>query len=207
MKKIRIAILGCNFMGSSHARCYSLIDGVDVVAVADLNEEVAQSVADKFGAKVYTDAEKLINECELDAIDICLPTFLHTKFALLAMEKKIPYIFIEKPVALTREDAATLIEAQKKSGAKIQIGQVLRFWKEYAYLKEVIDSKKYGNVVNAAFNRLSPSPTWSKGNWVRNSKLSGGAIVDLHIHDIDFMLYTFGTPKNYECVKAARGRI
>ena len=205
MKKLRIGILGCNYMGSTHATCYSLLDDADVVAVADLNEEVAKSVADKLGAKVYTDAAKLIEECELDALDICLPTFLHARFALQAMEKGIPYLFIEKPVALNNEECKQLLDAQKKSGTQIQIGQVLRFYDEYVYLKKLIDEKTYGEVVNATFKRLSPSPTWSSNNWVRNTKLSGGAVVDLHIHDIDFMLYVFGQPKKYDFVKNSRG--
>ena len=128
-------------MGSTHATCYSLLDDVTVVAVADLNEEVAHSVADKFGAKVYTDAAKLIEECELDALDICLPTFLHAKFAIQAMEKGIPYLFIEKPVAINSDECKQLLDAQAKSGAKIQIGQVLRFYDEYVYLKKLVDDK------------------------------------------------------------------
>ena len=87
MKKIRIGILGCNYMGKMHADCYRTLENVEVAAVADIREEVAQSVAKECGAKVFTDAMELIETCELDAVDICLPTFLHTQYALKAMEK------------------------------------------------------------------------------------------------------------------------
>ena len=204
MKKIKIGILGCNYMGKMHADCYSQLDNVEVVAVADLNAESANKIAEKTGAKVFLDASELIEKSELDAIDICLPTFLHTRFALMAMEK-VPYVFIEKPVALNQEECEQLLLKQKETGAQVQIGQVIRFWDEYDYLKKLVDSKTYGEVVNATFRRVSPSPTWSSNDWIRNSKLSGGAMVDLHIHDIDFMFYLFGKPLSSNCIKNIRG--
>ncbi|MBE5749452.1 MAG: Gfo/Idh/MocA family oxidoreductase [Clostridiales bacterium] len=204
MKKVRIGILGCNYMGKMHADCYSNIEGVDVVAVADINEETVRKVAESCGAKAFTDAKELIDTVELDAIDICLPTFLHTEYAVKAMDK-VPYVFIEKPVALNMEQCNTLLEKQKATGAEVQVGQVIRFWDEYAFLKKVVDSGEYGKVVNASFKRISPSPNWSSKGWIKNSKLSGGAIVDLHIHDVDFMLYLFGTPKTKNFIKNTIG--
>ena len=204
MKKVKVAILGCNYMGKMHADCYRLLKDVEVVAVADLNEETARKVAEPFQAQVFTDAEELIKQCEVDAVDICLPTFLHTKFAVQAMEKT-PYIFIEKPVALNVAECDTLVRKQRETGAQVQVGQVIRFWDEYAYLKDVVDDKRYGELVNLSLKRLSPSPLWSKNDWIRNSKLSGGAIVDLHIHDIDYMLYLLGMPNTSYSIKNTRG--
>lgn len=205
MKTVKIGILGCNYMGKMHADCYRFMENVEVVAVADLNEETARKVAKEHGAKVYTDSDKLIEECELDALDICLPTFLHTQYAVKAMERGVKYVFIEKPVALNEEECEKLLQKQEETGAQVQVGQVIRFWDEYAYLKELVDNKTYGEVVNASFKRISPSPTWSRNNWMNNSKLSGGAIVDLHIHDIDYMLYLFGEPKKHSHIKNVRG--
>lgn len=204
MKKVKIGIIGGNYMGKMHADCYRLLDGVEVVAVADINQEVAESLANSFGAKAFTDGKEMIKSCELDAVDICLPTFLHTEYALFAMDY-VPYIFIEKPVALNMSECALLMEKQKQTGAEIQVGHVIRFWDEYAYLKKLIEENTYGKVVNASFKRLSPSPSWSKNNWLRNAKLSGGAVLDLHIHDIDFMLYLFGKPEKYSFVKNTLG--
>lgn len=204
MEKIKVAILGCNYMGQMHADCYRMMEKVQVVAVADLNLEVATSVAKPWGAKVFQDATELINNTELDALDICLPTFLHTKFALQAMEK-VPYIFIEKPVALSLQDCEILLKKQKETGAKVQVGHVIRFWDEYVYLKTIVKEKTYGEVVNASFRRLSPSPTWSANNWRKDNKLCGGAVVDLHIHDIDYMLDLFGTPQKSCCIKNQKG--
>ena len=204
MKKVKIGLLGCNYMGKMHANCYRTLENVEVAAVADIREDVAAELAKEWNAQVFTDAEELIKNCDLDAVDICLPTFLHTKYALMAMEK-VPYVFIEKPVALNEEECEKLLQKQQQTGARVQIGQVIRFWDEYAYLKELVDSKTYGEVVNATFKRLSPSPLWSQNDWIRQSKFSGGAIVDLHVHDIDYMFYLFGEPKKRSCIKNTRG--
>jgi len=204
MKKIRIGVIGCNYMGKMHAECYKLLEGVELAAVADLHEEVARELASGTDAAVYTDAKKMIEEVELDAVDICLPTFLHAEYALLAMDR-VKYVFIEKPVCLTKEEGKALLEKQQQTGAQVQIGQVMRFWSEYKYLKEVTDNGDFGNLVSLTMRRLSPSPSWGKGSWQKNTKLSGGALLDLHIHDIDFMLYLLGSPKDCKCIKNIQG--
>ncbi len=200
MKKVRVGILGCNFMGIMHASCYKQIEAAEVVAVADLNEEVAASLAAPFGAKVYTDAKALLRECELDLLDICLPTFLHKEYAEAAMGR-LPYIIIEKPVTLTKEEGEALLEKQRETGAQVGVGHVVRFFKEYEYLKQAIDDGRYGRLVNLAMHRHSPSPSWDFASWRKNSKLSGGAILDLHIHDVDFMLHALGDPLRVHSAK------
>ena len=204
MSEIKIGILGCSYMGRMHAECYRATEGVRIAAVADTSREAATALGEKHGAKIYTDAKRLIEECELDAIDICLPTFLHKEYALLAMGK-VKYVFIEKPLALNMQECGELIEAQRKYGTCVQVGQVIRFWDEYVYLRELIESGRLGRVVNASFKRISPSPVWSAGGWLTDAKLSGGAIVDMHIHDIDYMLQVFGEPKKTSSVKNTLG--
>ena len=204
MKKIKVGILGCNYMGSIHADCYSRLDNVEVAAVADLSEQAAMRISDKTGARVFSDASELIRSCELDALDICLPTFLHTRYALEAMDK-VPYLFIEKPVALNENECDLLQKKQQETKTQVQIGHVIRFWKEYDYLKTLVEENKFGKVLTATFSRVSPSPAWSSNNWRKDTKLSGGAVLDLHIHDIDFMLYLFGEPENCCFIKNING--
>ena len=195
---IKVGLIGCGFMGAMHANCYRAIDGVELVAVADIRREKAEALAG--GAKIYSDGMELIEAGEVDVIDICLPTFLHAKYAMAAMEK-VRYVFVEKPVALTNEEAKAMLEAQKKTGAYVQVGQVIRFWDEYVELKKIIESGVYGKVVNANFRRLSPRPDWGWEDWLLNISLSGGAAQDLHVHDIDYVLSVFGKPEKFYTVK------
>ena len=201
---LKVGLIGCGFMGTMHANCYKNIEGVTIAAVADLRREKAESVVSGTDAVIYSDGKELIANADLDIIDICLPTYLHTEYALLAMDK-VPYLFIEKPVALTVTEADALIAKQNKTGCQIQIGQVIRFWDEYVALREIISSGKYGKVVNANFRRISPSPDWGWNDWLRNPSLSGGAGQDLHIHDIDYVLSVFGEPQKLYSVKNTLG--
>lgn len=200
---IKIGLIGCGFMGTMHANCYNAIEGVQVVAVADLCRDKAEALASLSNAKIYSTGMELIENEQLDAVDICLPTYLHASHAEAAM-RKFKNVFIEKPVALTVKECERLLKVQKETGAGVQVGQVIRFWDEYVWLKDLIDSQKYGKVCNAMFRRLSPRPDgWE--HWFLNPEKSGGAALDLHIHDVDYMLYVFGAPKSFSTVLAHGG--
>lgn len=199
---IKVGLIGCGFMGNMHANCYKNIDGVKLVAVADVRKEKAEEIAD--GAEIYADGLDLINNANVDIIDICLPTYLHAEYALKAMEK-VKYLFVEKPVALTNAQAEEMLKKASEMGCNVQVGQVIRFWDEYVELKKIIESGAYGKVINANFRRISPRPTWGWNNWLLDTALSGGAAQDLHVHDSDYVLSVFGEPKSFSSVKNVFG--
>lgn len=201
---LKVGLIGCGFMGAMHANCYKNIEGVELVAFADIRKEKAEELAKDTNAVIYGDGKDLIANADVDIIDICLPTYLHAEYAMLAMEK-VKYIFVEKPVALTVEEGKAMLEKSKETGAQVQVGQVIRFWDEYVELKKIVESGVYGKVINANFRRLSPRPDWGWENWLLDYKLSGGAGQDLHIHDVDYVLSVFGQPKNFYSVKNVNG--
>ncbi len=193
---LKIGLIGCGFMGGMHSACYNVIEGAQVVAVADVRPEKAKAVADIHGAKIYTTGKELIEDADVDVIDICLPTYLHTEHAVLAM-KKGRNVFIEKPVALTKEEGELLLATQKETGAKVQVGQVVRICDEYVWLKEIADKKEYGEIRTAVFRRLSAPATWAWEGWLDDADRSGSMALDLHVHDVDFMRYLMGEPKSF----------
>lgn len=201
---LRVGLIGCGFMGEMHANCYKNIDGVEVTAFADVRPERAEALAKGTSAAIYRDGKDLIENAELDIIDICLPTFLHAEYAMLAMEKA-RYVFVEKPVALTEAEAQMMLAKSIETGAEVQVGQVIRFWDEYVELRKIVESGKYGKVVNANFRRISPRPEWGWKNWLLDYKLSGGAGQDLHIHDVDYVLSLFGEPDRFWSAKNSLG--
>lgn len=201
---LRVGLIGCGFMGSMHANCYKNIEGATVTAVADVRPEKAAELAKLSEAEIYSTGKELIENAKVDIIDICLPTYLHAEHALLAMDK-VKYVFIEKPVALTKDEGKKLIEKAKVTGAEVQVGQVVRFFDEYVALAEMIKDERYGKVINANFRRLSPIPLWGFENWLLDPVRSGGAGQDLHIHDVDYVLSVFGKPNKIWSVKNARG--
>ncbi len=204
---INVGIIGLGFMGKMHFRCYKAMKNVKIVAICDIDEKKftdtkgtsgnisgADKPLDFKGISLYTDFDKMLKETKLDAISITLPTYLHCKYTLKALKAGVN-TFCEKPMAMDVAECQKMTEAAKASRKLLQIGHCIRFWPEYAKLKEIIDSGKYGKVLAATFQRLSLTPTWSWDNWLLDKKRSGGATLDLHIHDSDFIQYVFGMPK------------
>ena len=191
---LKVGLIGAGFMGRMHATCYEALGGeVKIVSVADVITEKASKIANKLSADIYSSGDELIDNAEVDIIDICLPTYLHTSHAVKAMEKG-KAVFIEKPVCLLPEEGKLLLETQKRTGAIAMVGQCIRFWLEYNWLKNIIINKTYGEVRSAVFTRVSPKPTWSWDGWILDPKRSGSVALDLHIHDTDYIRSIFGEP-------------
>lgn len=187
---LKIGLIGTGGIGSVHAQCWKLLrDQVELVAVADVNTAMAQKAAEGCGARVYADAMEMLNNEKLDAVDICLPTFLHADYVIRAMDY-VKNIIVEKPICLYEEEAQRLLDAQEKSGALVQVGHVVRFMDDYKYLKELVDAGTYGKVVAATFSRISPRPMWMKGHDDVNR--TGSMALDFHIHDADYVRYLMG---------------
>ena len=197
---VRVGLIGCGFMGTMHANCYKNIEGVEITALSDIRPECAQKLAEGTSAKIYGDGKDLINDADVDIIDICLPTYLHSEYAIAAMDK-VKYVFVEKPVALTKEQGEQMLAKAEETGCRVQVGQVIRFWDEYVELSKIVKSGIYGKVINANFRRISPIPTWGWEDWLLKNELSGGAAQDLHIHDMDYVLSLFGKPNDMKSVK------
>ncbi len=190
---IKVGLIGCGFMGGMHAACYAALEelGVKVVAVADVRPEFAQKLAN--GAEIYATGMELIEKADVDTVDICLPTHLHTAHAVAAM-KAGKNVFVEKPVCFNDDEMDLLLQTEKETGAKVQVGQVVRLFNEYNWLKKVVDSGEYGKVVHGEFRRLSNLPTWAWENWLHQPEKSGGVAVDMHVHDVDYVRYIMGEP-------------
>jgi len=204
----RVGIVGFGFMGRMHYRCWKALKDVQVTAVCDAdakslkpattiagNLSGTEAPIDLSGIKTFASYDEMLSSGITDAVSITLPTNLHPNFAIKALQAG-QHVLCEKPMALTTADCDGMIEAAKKSGRLLQIGHCIRFWPEYARTREIILSGKYGRVLAANFQRFSPMPAWSTGNWLSDEKKSGGMPLDLHIHDTDYIQHLFGMPKS-----------
>jgi len=204
---LRIGIVGWGFMGKMHFRCYKSDTNMEVTAICDADAKQLQNSSgvagnisgaeddlDLSNIALYSDLSKMLAEEKLDALSIASPTFLHASQTMEALNAGV-HVFCEKPMALNSGDCREMAEVAKQSGKTLQIGHCIRFWPEYVQAKEIIDSQKYGKVLAATFQRLSLTPTWSWDNCFLDGKRSGGAMLDLHIHDTDYVQYVFGMPK------------
>ncbi len=213
---VNIGVIGLGFMGVTHIAGYAKIPGVSVSAVCtenpavlagDLskiggNIEFDPSLVDVSAAKKYARWQDLIADSIVDAVDICLPTDLHLAVATAALGAG-KHVLCEKPMALTEADCELMIEAANRAKCVLMIGQVLRFWPEYMALQEFGSSKKYGAIRSATFVRQCGMPDWSK--WLPVEARSGGATLDLLIHDIDQALLLCGMPDRVSARKLGDG--
>lgn len=191
---IKVGLIGCGFMGGMHAACYAALEnlGVKVVAVADPRKDFAEKLMTE-GMTYYAEGMDLIEKADVDVIDICLPTDLHTAHAVAAM-KAGKHVFVEKPICIKAEEMELLLKTEAETGIKVQVGQVIRQWTEYKWLKETVDSGVYGKVLSGEFTRISGRPDWASENWLHTIERSGGVAVDMHVHDVDFVRYILGEP-------------
>jgi predicted dehydrogenase len=188
---LKVALLGTGVMGSVHGNGYKNVCGAKVVAVCDLREEKGKAVASLHQANYYDNFDEMMRSEEIDAVDICLPTYLHKEFALKAIEQG-KHVFCEKPIALNIEDAEEMVAAARKKGVKFSVGHVVRFFPSYKQAAEVVKSGKIGQVKLIRTTRTGAFPSWNWNNWYSNYDLSGGPLLDLVIHDFDWIRYNFG---------------
>jgi len=178
------------YIGQVHREACRKIPGAQVVAVATLDPE---KIRGTFCGQIYTHYEELLQDTRLDAIVIGLPTDLHEKAVVMAAECG-RHILCEKPMALNAASARRMIEAAQAHERILMVGHVLRFWAQYARIKELIDAGEIGSPISIAAYRLSKFPPWM--DWFRNAERSGGTLLDLQVHDIDFIHWILGHPQS-----------
>ncbi len=191
-----IILAGFGFMGGMHAQVYRQLPAARLTAVVDTNQAAAARAMAKLGVKapVFTDLEQALRAVTCDAVDICLPTDLHTKFALRAIRAG-KHIFCEKPVALRLSDAQKIAAAAKAAGVSGQVGQCIRFWPEYMAFRDFVRRGRAGALRSLTLQRRSMLPLHSVAGWLLDPQRSGGAALDLHIHDTDFLVALLGRPR------------
>lgn len=212
---IKIGMIGLGFMGHTHLDNYIRLESegypIKVVAICDIDESkfegkaVVGNIAVGTGEydfskyNIYTDIDEMLEKEDLDYLDTALPSYLHAQVAIKGLSKGLN-VFSEKPMALKSEDCQKMIDAAKENNKLLQIGQCLRFWPEYEYLKECVEDERYGKVVSGYFYRGGGTPTWSYKNWLFDKEKSGGALFDQHIHDVDTINWLFGAPTSVSTI-------
>ena len=206
MKKV--AIVGFGFMGRTHYGNWKKVKGAKVAAICDSNlaqltnkvkgnGSCADDSTDFTGIEIFSDFDEMLSKCKCDIVDITLPTPLHPRMVVAALAAGKDVIS-EKPMAVDAKACDTMLAAARKAKGKLMIAQCLRFQAEHVYVKNLIESGKYGKVVSADFSRVSMTPGWSAGggkSWFLDEAKSGGVALDLHIHDTDLVNWWFGRPK------------
>jgi len=178
----RVGVIGLGAMGWHHGRIYSELPEAELVAIADIDEEVGQKAAVKYGAAYYKKYQDLLEKEPLDAISIAVPTSLHERVALDCIARKVP-LLIEKPIAGTLEGGRRIIEAAEKAGIPVMIGHIERFNPAVLKLKELLRRNALDRVTSIVIRRVGIYPSRIK---------DANVIVDIGVHDIDICNFLLG---------------
>jgi predicted dehydrogenase len=206
---INVGVVGLGMMGLTHLDAYCKYAGARVVAICDIDEDrlagktqavgniegQAQDGVAALDVARYKEADRLIADADVDLVDICLPTELHVEFGVKVLRAG-KHLFVEKPLGRTHQTVGQLLQAEEESAGMAFVGQCMRFWPGWTWLKTAIDEQPYGKVLAATFRRLASHPG---GPFYSDGQRCGGAVLDLHIHDTDFVRFCFGTPKSVMC--------
>jgi predicted dehydrogenase len=187
---MRVGLVGAGFMGGVHLNAYAGIPEVEVVGVADARVEAAVAGAKMVGARPYASYEELVAAQDVEVVDVCLPTAFHRDLALSAAGEG-RHVILEKPIARTMEDAQKILGAFSGDGPRLFVGHVVRFFPEYVRIKEKIEAGDLGTVGVIRTSRRSPFLLgWN--DWYADWRVSGGVLLDLVIHDFDFLRWALG---------------
>lgn len=178
--KLRAGVIGVGTFGSLHARVYSELDSVDLVAVADIQPEKVQQIASQYGVKAYTDYNELLESADLDMVSVCTSDELHMA-PVLAAAAAGKHILVEKPLAKSMQDCDVMIKAAEDAGVKLMVGQILRFDPRYYAARRAIVEGQIGDPVHFYARRNNPI-----GNAMRLGNHTS-VLFFLGIHDIDFI--------------------
>jgi predicted dehydrogenase len=186
---VKIGVIGTGTMGKLHLDAWSKINTVSIVAILGRDIEVVDQLSETYECKPFTDIEEFLNT-DVDVIDICLPTHLHKEYVTKTAQKG-KHIICEKPLALDLDECSEVLEICRKCNVQLFVGHTLRFFPEYKQAHDLIKRGAIGEPGVVRLSRGGPFPQ-GKASWYHDKAKSGGVILDLGIHDLDWVRWTFG---------------
>jgi len=208
---LRVGIVGSGTMGQIHAENFSRIPDVKVTAIyckrpdsaagrafGPPEDSVGPPVwaarrAEKYVVKLFNRSEDLFDHDEVDAVVICTPTPSHAEYAIGAL-KAGKHVFLEKPMARSLEEGQRILEAASGAKGKFMVGHVVRFCHEYCHARRLLEDGVIGRVGVVRTARRGRFPM-GFGDWYADPVQSGGVILDMLIHDLDYLRWCFGPVK------------
>jgi predicted dehydrogenase len=207
-RPINVGIVGLGFMAATHIKAYRNIPSARIHTICNSSGRNLDGDLTKVGGninandpvrldmstvKATRDCNALLRDPEIDLVDICTPTLQHPEMFAAALDAG-KHVICEKPLARDADLARGMLEAARKARTFAMPAMCLRFWPEWAWLKQAIEQNTYGKVLSARFRRVAEPPTWGQKHFPQGAA-SGGALLDLHIHDVDFIQFCFGKPR------------
>lgn len=194
---VRVGIAGAGWPGQAHARGYAASGGFKIVAVADLIPSRREKLqAEHKVARTYSDARELIGDKDVDAVSICLPTYLHAPIAAAALRAG-KHVVCEKPPALNGKEARQIESAARKAQKVVLYAVQRRFGGHEQAAKQAIVKGYAGTIYHArcGWMRTRGIPIGTDGWFTDRSRSGGGALMDVGVHALDLAWHLLGQPR------------
>jgi predicted dehydrogenase len=183
---LRVGILGFGYTGRLHLRAWQQTPGIQVVGVAETSAQSRAAVPQ--GVVAFDECTELLG-LDLDAVSICLPTYLHRPAVLAALVKGI-HVLVEKPIGVSVAEAEEMIAASRAADRILFVGMTHRFYPEVRQVKQLVDSGIIGQVVLARDCILEHLGFLSLPPWYLDPKAAGGGTVwTSGIHLVDRVVW------------------
>lgn len=196
MQSVRVGVIGAGAIAPTHCRGVLKHPRAELVGIVDLSRERARALQKDFAIpRVYTRADDLLLDPDVDAVSIALPNYLHAPTAIMALEAG-KHVFLDKPFAMDREEARAVIEAARKAKRVFTVGMNQRFARDSQVVRALVERGDLGEIYHAKayWNRRAGSPRF--GTWFCDKKRSGGGtLLDIGVHMLDLCLSLLGNFK------------
>jgi predicted dehydrogenase len=200
---IRIGVIGTGGLGTRHAQQFAQLERCQVTMVADPNTEAAHKVAQELGARACSDFTQMLDE--IDAAVIVSPNWLHAEQAIACAEAG-KHVWIEKPMALSIEDADGIVAAVAAHKVKSFVGFSVRFDAVTWTMRRLFDEGAVGDLVSVWSRRMGYSKQRTPGHWRSSYASSGGLMSEILAHEIDWVVALAGLPTSVYCRIASRDK-
>jgi len=202
---VKLGILGSGIITECHFFGIDRLEGIQIGAIASLDEDSGKQAAKKYGATYYKDYKELLDkEKELDGIIVALPNHLHYESCVYAIKAGHTKILCEKPLGINSQESKKLVELVNETGVFFQTAYMKRFNPGFLKIKEALATIGELEFVTSAIYVSSPEPEVSGkleiGSWHADPKLSGGGfLTHSGSHHLDLLRYLFGEVCTVSC--------
>ena len=214
MKILKWGFIGCGEVCElKSGPAFGMVEGSSVVAVMSRSADKAHSYADRHGvARWYTDAQKLIDDPEVNAVYVATPPSSHATFAIMSMKAGKP-VYVEKPLASTYDDCARINRVSEQTGVPCFVAYYRRYLPYFQRIKDIIDQGVIGEIINVQIRFAVPPRDLDYSHpenlpWRLLPEIAGGGyFYDLAPHQLDLLQYYFGVILEARGICANRGKL
>ncbi|RAV21646.1 Gfo/Idh/MocA family protein [Paenibacillus contaminans] len=190
---IHFAIIGCGHIAKKHVEAIRNTPGAALIAVCDTNPQRVEEYVREYGVQGYTDLSDMLKNPDIHVVNVCTPSGLHAPLAVAGADAG-KHVVVEKPIALTLEDADRIIAACKRNKVKLAVVHPNRFRPAIVELKKALDEQQFGKLshANATVRWNRNQEYYDQAAWRGTKALDGGVLLNQAIHNLDLLTWLMG---------------